>query len=250
MTQDLSRLAIQCFDRLAPFYDRKTANRKKYNTAIDNQIIKYLLKQDKPKVLDVGCGTGSRAQKLKGKIKGSRFFGVDASTKMVEIAKTKKLDSVLKTNMVKLPFEDSYFDDIICLFNSFGYLSDYQDRKKTLSEFYRVLSKGGLLFIDVMNAWHLGEEKEFKRSLLTVFWEWLFAVINPRLSAGDKIFSIDVGAFQISGFVHGFTDHEMRDLLKGAGFSIHKFLIIGYNSGEIKKKPRQGQFFYVAKKIN
>ena len=248
MTQNLSKLAIQCFDHLAPFYDQKTANRKKYNIAIDNQIIKYLSKQDEPKILDVGCGTGSRAQKLKEKIKGSQFFCVDASTKMIEIAKTKKLDIVLKANMVKLPFGDSYFNDILCLFNTFGYLPNYENRKRALSEFYRVLSKDGLLFVDVMNVWRFGEGREFKRSFRSVLWGWFASVIHPALNVNDKLYTLEIDNQQVKGFVHGFTSREMRNLMSEAGFKIDKFMVIGYNSGEVKKWFWQGQFFYVCKK--
>jgi ubiquinone/menaquinone biosynthesis C-methylase UbiE len=237
------------FDKLAPLYDLKSSDRKNYNTAVDREIVKIFSSSKNLRVLDVGCGTGSRSERLKKKIIGSKFFCLDVSSKMVAIAKGKNLDYVTWGKMTRLPFKDDYFDALLCLFNTFGYLSSQKAREKALSEFWRVLKKNGLLFIDLMNFWHLGEGMEFKRSIFSACADLFYSFLNPTLSVGDKLFKLKAGDEEFEGFVHGFSQWEMKSLLKSAGFSIDKFLIIGYNSGEIKKHFWQGQLFYVCKKI-
>lgn len=250
MRLDPAKNVTLLFNAIASDYDNKSLNRKKYNTAVDKLIIKYLRRQIKPLVLDAGCGTGSRTENLKSKISGSKFYCADSSLEMIKIAKKKKLDFVTQAEMEKLPFKTDYFDDVLCIFNSFGYLSSYKKRLATLKEFSRVLKPSGLLFIDVMNAWHLGEGREFKRSIRALIWDWLASLIHPALTVGDKLYTLEIGNRRVRSFVHGFTNKEMRNLMIKAGFRIDKFMVIGYNSGEPKSQFWQGQYFYVCKKTS
>src|SRR3989344_7042249 len=204
MRSDLPKIVTFHFNTLASDYDRKSLSRKKYNTAVDKLIIKYLMRQKKPLVLDAGCGTGSRAENLKSKIGGSKFYCVDSSLEMIKIAKKKKLDLVAKADMEKLPFQANYFDDILCLFNSFGYLSSYEKRHKTLEEFSRVLKHSGLLFIDVMNAWHLGEGRKYKRSFIRALRDNFVVPAALGVTVGDRVFTLVQDNKINPGFVHGF----------------------------------------------
>ena len=115
---------------------------------------------------------------------------------------------------------------------------------------YRILKPNGYLFIDAMNVWHMGEGLEFKRSRSLAVYEYLRSIINPNIEVGDKLFQTEKDGKPIKGFFHGFTDREMRNLLENSGFDIEKRYIIGYNSGEIKNKKTEGQFFYICRKIN
>ncbi|KKP93303.1 MAG: Methyltransferase type 11 [Parcubacteria group bacterium GW2011_GWA1_36_12] len=249
MRSDLAKIVTFHFDALASDYDRKSLNRKKYNTAVDKLIIKYLMRQKKPLVLDVGCGTGSRAENLKSKIGGSKFYCVDSSLEMIKIAKKKKLDYVAKADMEKLPFQADYFDDILCLFNSFGYLNTYEKRLRTLYKFNKALKSEGLLIIDVMNSWHLGEGREYKRSLMRAFWDNFVTPNVLGFAVGDRYFELMIGNKVIPGFVHGFSVGEITGLLKNSGFEIIQSYIIGYDTGQIKKETRDGQLLFICRKI-
>ena len=101
------------------------------------------------KVLEVGCGPGSFAEDLV----GLDVTCLDPSAEMLKVAK-KRVDSARESRgespaeyveaiSESIPLEDNTFDMVFCLFS----VRDFQDKKKGLSEIYRVLKPGGRLVI-------------------------------------------------------------------------------------------------------
>ena len=101
------------------------------------------------KVLEVGCGPGSFAEDLV----GLDVTCLDPSAEMLKVAK-KRVDSARESRgespaeyveaiAESIPLEDNTFDMVFCLFS----FRDFQDKKKGLSEIYRVLKPGGRLVI-------------------------------------------------------------------------------------------------------
>lgn len=103
-------------------------------------------------VLDLGCGPGRDSLYLA--LKGLEIVGVDYSTQM--IAKAKKLHAdiprlTFKTmDMKDLTFEKESFDGVW----AFASLLHIPKRElpHVLMEIYRVLKKGGILFVSVMRG--------------------------------------------------------------------------------------------------
>ncbi len=101
------------------------------------------------RVLDVGCGTGELALRLKRTKKEIGVFGVDISGDMVNIAKVKAKfngheDIKFKVGDVgNMPYEDNYFDCITCA-HSFHH---YPLKKKAMREMFRVLKNNGKVMI-------------------------------------------------------------------------------------------------------
>jgi ubiquinone/menaquinone biosynthesis C-methylase UbiE len=98
--------------------------------------------------LDVGCGTGwaiREAQRLAND--AGEFHGIDLSPKMIEKAREnfsgKANVHFTIANAESLPLEDNFFDVIICT-NSFHH---YLHPDKALSEFRRLLRKGGRTYV-------------------------------------------------------------------------------------------------------
>ncbi len=61
-------------------------------------------------ILDCGCGEGHLLKKLQG-----RKYGIDLSVTAIKRAKEKNPDAkFLKSNIIDLPFEDNFFDIVIC----------------------------------------------------------------------------------------------------------------------------------------
>ena len=238
-------IVLKHFDELASDYDKKSLNRKKYLDSID-QIIVECLSDKKIKLLDVGCGTGKRAKGIQSKLKLIELYGCDLSPNMIEIAKH-NIKNAKVLNMMNLTYKNNTFDAVTCLFNTFGYLDKKSDRIKVLNNFNRILKPGGLVFIDVMNLFHLGENVKFKRSVFTVFKEVVDAFVKHN-KIGDKYFSIQVVDKKIKGYVHGFSPKELDGLAKKSNFNIEKKLIIGYDSGKKRKRITQGQLFYILRK--
>jgi len=92
-------------------------------------------------ILDAGSGTGILALEIK-KREG-RVIGVDSSKEAIKIHKEKdKLAEVIFADLTKpLPFENNYFDKVICMLTLHSIKTT--DRQAIIDEFYRVLKVGG-----------------------------------------------------------------------------------------------------------
>jgi len=91
-------------------------------------------------VLDLGCGDGRLLFEIKDKI--DRGIGIDKKIKNYDDGKIKLLNADLER---RLPFDDNFFDIVISL----AVLEHLEDPLNAAGEIYRVLKKGGMLFLSV-----------------------------------------------------------------------------------------------------
>lgn len=96
--------------------------------------------------LDLGCGTGNILNKL-----SSRFdevIGLDLSDDMLSVASSNYGDKenlkFLRGKASSLPFQDESFDMV----SAYSLLHHLPNFSKPVSEIFRVLKKGGVLYID------------------------------------------------------------------------------------------------------
>jgi ubiquinone/menaquinone biosynthesis C-methylase UbiE len=113
-------------------------------------VLKWLKKGDT--VLDLCCGFGRVSIPLARK--GYNVKGVDLSPGMIRWARAeaKRLRvpvKFLSGSMTRLPVPSSSMDVIVCLWSSFSHLLTVRDQLKALNEMYRVLSEGGMAFMDM-----------------------------------------------------------------------------------------------------
>ena len=237
------------FDSLANMYDEKSSARACYLSTIDMLITEELRMQGpkKVRVLDVGCGTGTRAQNIFSSIPWACVYGIDVSPKMLKIARTKNFERVVQSDVRRIPFPDNYFDSVTCLFNVMGYLATPKERMRALNEIKRVLKPGGLFFVDFMNRWHLGENVNFKRSLLAAVGLHIKSLLFGLGNVGNIFFKLPLNGGQLKGFVHGFSLREIHRLLKKCEFSELRLSVVGYDTGQIKRSKWQGQYFVIAR---
>lgn len=90
--------------------------------------------QDGKRILDVGCGDGSKLKKLGGK--NTKRFGCDVSP----LAKDFGYDVF---DGIHLPYQDNSFDRVV----SFFVLEHTENPKELLADMVRVLEKNGLLIL-------------------------------------------------------------------------------------------------------
>ena len=114
----------------------------------------YNLNWKKGKLLDIGCGNCRNLLPFK----GMELYGVDFSSKMLEQARKyiKKHNlkvNLKKSNMIKIPFKDNFFD--CCLFLNSLHHVNKEDADKSLKELYRILKKEGQCLISVWNKYGL-----------------------------------------------------------------------------------------------
>ncbi len=100
------------------------------------------LDSDRPRILDIGCGTGANLEML------SRFGeaeGVDVSTEALAFCRERGLQNVRQGEAEHLPYEDGSFD----LVTGLDVVEHLDDDVKGLREMRRVLRTGGraVLFV-------------------------------------------------------------------------------------------------------
>ena len=135
----------QKWDSWAKSFDRKIYDFFRF---MQKRTISLTALKEKDYFLDIGCGTGWAVRYASRIIKeNGKAFGIDLSTKMIEIAKANSVNNqnvfFFQANAESLPFEDNFFEFIICT-NSFHH---YLDPLKVLDEVSRVLKKEGEIYI-------------------------------------------------------------------------------------------------------
>ena len=85
------------------------------NSMILAKIIEYIPINRNSKVLDFGCGTGNYLHGIS-QLSHAKYYGVDASSEMIDVAKHKKISAEFKIgNHKHLPFSDDFFDFVYVL---------------------------------------------------------------------------------------------------------------------------------------
>jgi SAM-dependent methyltransferase len=121
----------------------------KWDAAITKTAAAYL--GERERVLDAGCGYGRIAIPLA--TRGYRVSGLDLSEPLLHSAREATLVQGVRLplavgSMTRLPFRDSSFDAVICLWSAYYEVLDPADQVRTLAEMWRVLAVGGLALIE------------------------------------------------------------------------------------------------------
>jgi SAM-dependent methyltransferase len=146
------------------------------------------------RILDLGCGTGIVARKLRERLGGAaRITGLDASAEMIAKAQSLAPDLTWREgNAMKLPFADASFELVVCQ----QALQFVPDRAAALREIRRVLVPGGRL---VAATWRARHELPLFEALGAIAERHLGTPNEKRFSLGDDV--------------------ALRTLLADAGFS-------------------------------
>lgn len=133
---------VKYYDNLAESYDKNRFDNP-YGKFIDTQeriLLDKLLTNSDGIILDLACGSG--------RLLNYANYGIDASPKMIEIAKQKYKDKkIFNADAEQTPFESNSIDTIIC-FHLFMHL-DQPKISKVLEECNRILKKNGRIIFDV-----------------------------------------------------------------------------------------------------
>lgn len=114
-------------------------------------ILEFLDPNKEDVVLDVGCASGQQLFKIAKTIKEGH--GTDIAQNFIDVANKNKIEKNLKnlhfsrSTLEDLPFQDEFFDKIICA----EVFEHVFDKDKGILELKRVLKKNGILIISVPN---------------------------------------------------------------------------------------------------
>jgi len=179
-------------------WDKISKKWAKFRTKISPSVEGFLI-NIKGKVLDVGCGSGRNFIKLK----GIKIFGIDFSQKMLDLAKKRAKEIKIKVDLKKaesnnLPFENNYFDAVLC-YALLHCIDSKKDRKKTIEEVYRVLKPNGIALI---SSWG-NNSPRLKNKKKECFVPW-------TIRGEDKV----------ERYTYIFSLEELEKLAKNVGFKI------------------------------
>jgi SAM-dependent methyltransferase len=114
------------------------------------RFVGKLAREFGPKILDVGCATGTLCRHLRRR--GFDPVGLDINRRFIRAARAKDpLGAFVVGNMRSFRLRRK-FDLIVCLGTTFSYNLTTSEIGKSLQTFHRHLSSDGRLVIDVLNA--------------------------------------------------------------------------------------------------
>jgi len=175
-------------------------------------VYNFLELEDKMKVLDVGCGTGTFTRKIAYRVKEGEIIGLDIDEKLLEsakkIAKEKDLKiKYVKGNVYNLEFEDNYFDLVTCQ----KLLCNLDKPEDALKEMIRV-SRDKVVAIEPHNSGFVEycEDEEFLEFLRLV----RKAEVKSEKSLREKNVDLSIGPKLPTMFYrNGLTDVETKGYL-------------------------------------
>jgi SAM-dependent methyltransferase len=173
-------------------------------------FVRRLARRIGPKVLDVGCATGSLCVLLRRQ--GFDPVGIDKNRRFIGAARRKDPKGTYAVGDMRTFKLHQKFDVIVCLGTTFSYNYSNAAIRACLQNFCRHLSPDGRLVIDVLNAiafigprpfqrrtqhhlWYQGKrttatirhELDLRRQLMTEQVTWRFAGQTARRDPPEKL---------------------------------------------------------------
>jgi len=175
------------FDAWSIVYDLPVVQRLTYRP-VQDAVVAALRAVRPRRVIDVGCGTGLLATRLRRELDGASLVGCDFSHGMLVHAHTHAEPVAwVQGDAQHLPFRDASADAIV----STEALHWFPDQRRALSEFFRVLAPGGHVLV---------------------------ALVSTPNDAVRTVFRL--GSRALGQPFDWPTRAEMRDLFEGAGFRV------------------------------
>lgn len=224
---------IAAYDYIAPQFARLSAFRRAYLDQVEQQIIAAFPNNARA-LLDVGAGDGSRSQRIAQACGISRLVLVEPSAAM----RGPSIPGVETWSMraEDLGEIDSQFDAITCLWNVLGHIDPAAARAGVLRQFARLLSREGLVFIDVNHRYNAAEYGVVPTVL---------RALRDRIRPDERNGDVEAVWDQCVTKGHVFTDREFRAFAQDAGLEVRKRIVIHYRTGQLQRRSYCGNLLYV-----
>lgn len=154
---------MEFYNQLCEDYDSMTRfdeRMKKERHVFESLINEFEFKQ----VLDAGCGSGFCSILLSRL--GLEVTGIDASIKMIQLAKSNALRYQTSADFIRADFAtflrdvNTKFDSIFCLGNALAHLLNRNELDTAIDNFYQVLELDGYIIIQLLNYSKILKEKQ------------------------------------------------------------------------------------------
>ncbi|MEZ4722294.1 MAG: methyltransferase domain-containing protein [Flavobacteriales bacterium] len=226
------------------FYDYNLPKRKSYIETIDKLVAKNISSLTRVHhVLDVACGTGRRALKIRSLTSIEYIIdGIDISEKMCSEALQRGIEAHNEDWITSQRFAHCEFDAITFLY-AFGHVPSAELRLKIIQKAFDRLRSGGIFCFDVFNRYN---KHEWGPTALEAFES--HRLDEYGYEPGDVFYRKN--GFKERAFVHYFDPSEVKSLLSEVGFELKSITPVGYShrSGEVLESKQDGNLLYIAKK--
>jgi len=132
------------YDEFYKFYDSVMGDQRKRA-----KFLIELIREHNPStkdILELACGTGAIMKILE---KNYNVSGIDISKKMLSIAKKKLKSRRLYNQKMESFHVNSFFDTIICIYDSINHLKKISDWDRTFKRVKKHLKQGGVFIFDM-----------------------------------------------------------------------------------------------------
>jgi ubiquinone/menaquinone biosynthesis C-methylase UbiE len=113
-------------------------------------------------ILDFGCGDGMMTGFVAQTFKNAKVFGVDPSSKSIDIARKNYPHATFDVSDSKIPLPSGQFD-LVCAAGVFHHIP-FNEHQSYLNEIFRVLKPGGTFVMFELNPLNPGTQFIFNRS--------------------------------------------------------------------------------------
>ena len=187
---DKSQLVKEVFDSVANRYDIMNKYNEPWNAqAMEKKMVSSVHFKKHSKILDIAGGTGDIAIRIARGEPSAQVTVCDINQNMLDKGRDKAINSnQLNFNWVcanaeSLPFEDSEFDYYTLAFG----IRNFSDRKKALSEAYRVLKPDGKFICLEFAPMH------YQNEIFTKFYDLYSFKVIPKIGS---IVAKDKGSYE------------------------------------------------------
>ncbi|MHC1635121.1 MAG: class I SAM-dependent methyltransferase [Candidatus Methanospirareceae archaeon] len=189
------------------------------------EALKPFLRGKRVKILDIGCGTGGIA--IAFALDGAEVVASDPDETALKIGFERALEEKAEVEWViamgeKSPFVDSSFDVIICN----DVIEHVESVRGLVAELYRLLKKGGILYLTTPN----------KYSLYNILWDdhtgLPFITLMPKSLQDIMVKFSGLSEKGLPFILRPVGYSQLKRILEGIGFKVHENLL----EADIKRK--------------
>lgn len=142
-------VSVQRFNEFAEEYTLRFESVDSYSESLNRFCTR--IKNDSPKILELGCGPGNVTRFLKNRFPASQICAIDLAPKMIEIARKQLPDVDFQIMDVRhISTIPEKFDAVLCAF-CLPFLSG-TDAEKLIADCAGLLHPAGVLYISTMEG--------------------------------------------------------------------------------------------------
>jgi SAM-dependent methyltransferase len=234
---------VSAYDRIAPVFPAISRARSAYLEGVE-RLISANIPEGSRSLLDVGAGDGKRAFRIARAANISDIVLLEPSLEMQRYWPAGAKGWTLRAEDLRGELVEQ-FDVITCLWNVLGHVATTAARTSVLERLGRLLSAGGVIFLDVNHRYNA----RYYGWAITAL-RFLQDCLRPRETNGDVVVTWQVDGDSCSTTGHVFTDREVRRIAYKAGLSVAGRYFVDYSSGELRRSRNAGNLLYILRPAN